>query len=454
MNSIKKNTCLSIPQKLFYAMGMLIVTLSPQIIVGWLIYFYSPPPDEGKACYVSLAALGIISFIGRIFDSVADPIVGYLSDRTKTRWGRRIPYIAVGTPLLAITFVLLWFPIDEHVSISNAVYLGVILSLFWILYTVVVAPYLSLLPEITPYREERITVSSYMGVFEVIGILIATLLAGYLIGKYSEGLVLLGIELGDGFKPMGIVIGFIILLSLYAVLIKTRETDFSEKKQVSFPFIKAISHSIKNPGFWPYILTCSFFRISIDMAVAAIPFLVKVLMGPEYPFGLSAEFLAGIFQGIIVIIAVFFFPLWWYLSIRYGKKVIFITGLFGMSLVLPLLFIVGETHFMPPWIQGLVIFLLASPWASVFLLLPRPILADIIDHDEELTGYRREAMYNGMEGLITKFAAGLATLIVSVLFHFFGNSAESPFGIRLSGPVAGIITLVGAMVFFKYPFKK
>jgi len=87
-------------------------------------------------------------------------------------------------------------------------------------------------------------------------------------------------------------------------------------------------------------------------------------------------------------------------------------------------------------------------------VLPRPMLADIIDHDEKLTGYRREAIYNGMEGLFSRSASGLGWVLCALLFDVFGKSADQPMGIYLIGPLAGFVALLAVLGFRKYPFRQ
>ena len=144
---------LGIGRTLAYAAGIIPGAYSPALIVGWLMYFYYP--GEGKGViYMSLGAFVAVQFIGRLMDSVSDPLVGYFSDKTKSRWGRRIPYIIFGTPFVAVTIALIWYPLTDHPSMANNLWLAGNLLVFWLAYTVVVAPHLSLLPEIAPEDRE------------------------------------------------------------------------------------------------------------------------------------------------------------------------------------------------------------------------------------------------------------------------------------------------------------
>ena len=87
-------------------------------------------------------------------------------------------------------------------------------------------------------------------------------------------------------------------------------------------------------------------------------------------------------------------------------------------------------------------------------MVTRPLLADVIDADEEITGLRREGVYNGMEGLIMKVAAGLGPLLAGIIFEIFGASRAHSLGIRICGPVAGACLVLAAFAFRRYPIEK
>ncbi|MCA9774208.1 MAG: MFS transporter, partial [Myxococcales bacterium] len=381
---------MTLREKWLYAAGNFGTSLLPTVFVGWTIYFYAPPPDEGMQAYVSLAAVGIITFLGRLVDAVADPIVGHWSDTSRSPRGRRIPFVLYGTPGLVLTFVLLWFPPVQGVSTANAVYLGVMMGAFWFFYTVVVAPYLSLLPEISTVLAERVSVSTYMAVFEVLSLIVGSLVVGPIVEFFSGGVTLGPVHFGDGFKIMGVLMGVIGGASFLMTGLTIRETPHHAGKDVTFPFAEAMSSTFRNPGFPPYLVTVSMFRVAIDVVVVSIPFLVKTVMR-------EGEAWAGVGQGLVVIVATMMFPAVTKLSEVWGKRKLMILGGAGFALVLPIMFTIGKWPMFSPLTQGMILFALAGIPTATLLVLPRPMLADVIDMDAARTGFRREAMYNGME---------------------------------------------------------
>lgn len=460
---------LTLFRRILYASGEMGVTLSPSIVVGWLLYFYTGQVDDAgnKVYLVGYGAFALINFVGRLVDSVADPFVGYVSDRYNTRWGRRIPWVVFGAPFLTLFSILLWYPPSDPGSWGNIFWLAFGLAGFWFFYTAVVAPYLSLLPEITYDNDERIETSSYMGYFDVLGMLIATVAIGILINQYKGGLDVGPFHFPDGYKFAGWIFGIAMMLFFWLSVLKVKEKPYTKSKQVPYKFWEAFGHCLKNPAFIPYVVSVSFFRVAIDVLVAMIPFMVIVVMG----FG---EDVAGYLQGGIIILSLPFFAMIYKISVKKGKKKVYLFSQLLFALVLPFLITMKSFPFfgwLADWLIKLFgagplgdgsivlihvccLFMFALiPIATIFVL-PRAMFADIVDLDAERTGYRREAMYNGMEGLITKFAAGLATVIAPLMLKYFGDTADNPGGIIYSGPVAGFLLFLGYLAFKKYPIEK
>jgi len=449
-----EGTALSKSEKAIYSLGNLPAALTTQMIEAWLVYFYCPPTTENLPIYASLTAIGVINLIGRIVDSLADPLIGHWSDKTKSRFGRRRPFILFGSPLLAVFFFMLWFPLTKGVSMLNNIYLGVTLCIFWFLYTAVVAPYLALLPEITPYLKERINTSAWVGVNEVLGRLIAYVGAGILINRLKGGITAhfagLSIHIPDGYKVMA-GIGALITIILYLLLVwKIKETPHSEKKEVPYSLWRALGETFKNNAFVPYIVVIAVFMLSSNMLIVITPYFGTQVMG-------VSEEIAGYLMGILLIVALFFFPAVSWAGGKFGKKPVFTICILWFSLLIfffPLAKLTGiQTG--ATKILGFVLFFIIAPPVSAMFVLQRPLLFDVMDYDEKITGFRREAMYEGAEGFCTKFALGISPVIVTQLMKFLGNTKDQPWGILLAGPLAGFFLLIALWYFWKkYPFTR
>ncbi len=480
--------CLSFWDKATYSIGEMGVSLSPAIVVGWLIYFYTGREIEngGTLMLVSAWGIAILGLFGRIIDSLADPLVGYYSDKWNSRWGRRIPWVVIGTPFLALFQILLWFPPESggigtvwyEISLNfyffkpflqitpNFVWVAVMASGFWFFYTVVVAPYLSLLPEITPYNKERIEVSESMAYMDVAAMLVGAFAVGALIEGFQNGLDLGFYRFENGYQVAGILLAVMFSAGFFVSITRIRERPFDAAKSVPFKFLEAMKESFANPPFVPYVISISFLRLAIDVFVVCIPFMVVNIMG-------LGETFAGALQGVIVLASALMF---WYvtrLSARIGKKKVLLMGLLGMGVAFGFLAFFEHFPFLGYLIAALLglfgvemsagmvsfahcvtlLLVCAFPVATI-MVLPRAVLCDVMDMDEERTGYRREAMYNGMEGLITKAAAGVAAFIVPLSNMYLGASKEAPWGVITAIVLAALFSIAGRAALKFYTIEK
>jgi GPH family glycoside/pentoside/hexuronide:cation symporter len=377
--------------------------------------------------------IGGVVFFGRIVDAIADPLVGYFSDKTKTRFGRRIPFIAVGTPFLITAFILIFHPPVATESVTNAIYLAVMMSFLWIFFTVVVAPYLALLPEIVSSRSERINLATYMAIFGILGLFVAFLGSAFLIDHF-------------GFRIMAIITGSVALVCFYVPVIFIRERPWSRAKEVGLSLTGAIRQCFRNKPFLYYVIGYVLMMMGISIGSAGAPFIVTVLMG-------AGEEWAGYALGMMTGMALLFFPVVNHLAKRLGKKFVYAASLLLFSILVAMFGTIGVFPF-PPFYYGLSLIVLVGVALSGFMAIGNAIIADVIDHDETITGFRREAMYFGVQGLLLKSGIGVSALILTLLLDVFGKTPAEPLGIMLAGPVAGIIAFIGFLVFLKYPFQK
>jgi len=150
--------------RLLYGAGYLSVALTTDVTLTWLMKCYRPDPTDPRwNVLASAAAFSLANIAGGIVDGLADPLVGFWSDRIRSRWGRRKPFIFIGAPFLALMFALVWMPPNPSVSVFNGVYLAATVALFYFCFTLVVCPYLAMLPEITAEPAERVRLTACQG---------------------------------------------------------------------------------------------------------------------------------------------------------------------------------------------------------------------------------------------------------------------------------------------------
>jgi GPH family glycoside/pentoside/hexuronide:cation symporter len=418
-----------------FAQGLL-----PIIVGSWLMYFYSPPEGEGQVLLLP-ATIGAIRMAERIIGAVLEPLVGHLSDRTRTRFGRRRPWMALGLPALLLSFVALWFPPAAGApdALPVVAHLAAALMVFYAAYTAVFAPYNALLPELARSSRERVGFSMGMALFEVLANVAGSAGAAPLVGLGSATVA--GIAFANGFQVLAVASAILALISVLPAL--TLSEPEHPPPDEAFGFLKAVSTSFRNRQFLHYgglMVAC---RVASMSAIIAVPYVGTQLMGLD-------EGQASLLLAVIIVVATLAFPVVGALANRVGKARVFRLGGVGFLLVLPFIGAIGLLPGLPVVAQGGLLFVLAGFPVATLFVLPRALLADIIDHDERLTGARREATYTGMSGVMEKVGEALATGMVGVLFQLFGNSAGQPMGLRLVGAAAAVFVALGLWAFAGY----
>jgi GPH family glycoside/pentoside/hexuronide:cation symporter len=429
---------------LAYASGTIGVEILAPILL-FLPYFYAPPADAGPGTtvYLSAATVGALLFVGRFLDGFAEPIVGYLSDRTRTRFGRRRPYVWLGTPVLCATYFALFHPpFGSGRPVATGVYLCLVNTLYWCAFTAVVQPYLALLPEVAATTEERTRISVWMTAFTILVQIAANLVVGEVIADLRGGGELLGFRFENGYTPQVLLYAALAVIFFAVATAAVRERPEPDGRPDPLSFRASIAESVRNPAFLPLVAPMSVFLIGVNLISTAVPYLSRSVLGASEAE--ASRGLALLYAGVALAL-----PFLGRAVERFGAKRLYSVSLLAMSLGFAALPAVGwSAH--PVAAYYAVTFVLGVPVAGL-LVLGRVLISDVIDEDERRTGLRREAMYFGMQGLLTKVSFGVGPLLATQLFAWFGNTAERPLGVLLCGPVAALLGLAGWRAFRHYP---
>lgn len=425
-----------------YGLASLGSALPSLILTSWILYFYSPPAGEG-ALLLSAGLIGAIRVGERLLGAAIEPVIGHLSDKTNTRLGRRRPWIIVGAPLMAASFVAIWFPPAGLPTNDPRVVLhfSACIVLFWASYTATVSPYLALLPELASDDAGRVRLSTWLAVFEVAANVVGGIGAGWLIGQGATRL--LGVQLTDGYQLTGVVVGALGLACFVPMIVLVREPPRTAAHEVTLSWLAAARTTLANPRFLPYAGAVGGYKMATASAVIGVPFLATQLMGVD-------EQTAGVMLAVIIVNALLVFPLVGRWSRRHGPARVFGWGGLGFLVVLPLMGTIGLVPGLSPVVHGVVLFALAGFPVACVLVLPRALLAQVIDDDVRATGIQREAMYNGMSGVVEKAGDAVSVAMVGVLFDQLGSSAGQALGLRLLGTGAAAGVLIGLFSLRRY----
>ena len=422
----------------------------------WLFFFLITP--QGGSSIPAIPSLnlglfqlettlfaGILLTAGRVIEALDDPIIGWWSDRTRSRWGRRLPFVLFSTPFYALFFWLLWLSPGGDATAVNAVYIFVVLELFFLSSTLSGGPYESLLPEIARSHRDRMSIVAWQLYFGLLGAVLGLALTGV-------------IKDAVGFQLMGAAVAIAGLAFRYLGLMGVWRHAPRDTPPAQIALKAAFTATLKNKQFLYFLPTFVFFQLAVAMVIAWLPFFVDAVLGEVQllswlPFVGGKSLGQGALTSLMGIAAVLgmsvgaFFL--WRLSDTRTKRWVYSLSLLGTALFLPMLVFAGFIPGVPKLVQAMVIaFLVGFPMAGVNLL-PKAITADITDYDELLTGHRREGVFYATQNLFEKIGSSLSPLVLGAVF-LLGRTAEDPLGIRMVGPVAGLLAFLGFWLFRGY----
>jgi GPH family glycoside/pentoside/hexuronide:cation symporter len=424
----------SIKVDVFYSMITLGSTTIWTFLNGWLFYFYLPPQSEGTVL-VPAALFGGAMFANRVIDAIIDPPIGYLSDRTRSRWGRRLPFMAASALPMLFFFVLLWTPPVQGESLWNLVYLLVLLELYNVAYSFLQIPYSALLPEVAVTDHHRVRVSAWGAGAQMV----ATILGGF---------VGWGIE-RTGYLRTAAVYAVAMLPFFYLphlVLSERPERQIAVTERMGFR--QSFSITFRNRAFRVYTGTWALYWGAMTLIAAAVPYIVT-----EICLLTKAETIYFYLSAVLVSLVCY--PLITWLSTRLGKWRIYTASLLASAVALAGLVLIGEWLPVALKFQGIAWMVLEAIVLSGALVLSPALAAEVTDYDEQLTGQRREGAYYASWGLLDNLVSGAASALVPLLL-LLGRSRSDlhgPLGVRMIGLVSGVMMLAAFFVFLRYPLR-
>ena len=368
----------SLSKKLAYAFGMFGVALSYQAFIGWIQFYYL---DVLRMAPLAMTAAWVIFTVWNVFN---DPIAGQLSDRTRTRWGRRIPWILGLSIPIGLSFYILWVPPHSFVARGGQMwsalwwYFLAVLLLFDTFWSAITINYVALFPEMYPDQGQRASVSAWRQAFAIVALILAV--------TFTK-------EIADtvGWGVMGMLLGGLTTLAFLISLLGSRERG-RHHEEPEVPFRQALRYTYENRSFRWFLLMNLMVEFTLLVLPAVVPLYAKYVLGETD--GLRQ----GLLSGAAFLVAVPSFVLWSWAAKRWGtrKSLMAAMVLFGLLLT-PLLLVQSYP-------QAMATTAALGVGLAGLLMLRDILLADVIDEDSLVAETRREGMYFGMNGFVIRAA--------------------------------------------------
>jgi glycoside/pentoside/hexuronide:cation symporter, GPH family len=451
-----KTEKLNFATKLAYGAGDLGPAITANLLAFFLLFFFT------NVAGLNPGLAGSILLVSKVWDAINDPIVGLLSDRTRSRWGRRLPWMLFGAIPFGVFFFLQWIvPTTDQWGLFW--YYVAIAICFNSFYTAVNLPYTALTPELTQDYNERTSLNSFRFTFSIGGSILSLIIAQIIFAAIKPGVGADNLR----YMVLGGVCAVLSVLPLYWCVFGTRDRvlakeaerlahQASQPAEVTIPFMTQLRIVLSNRPFL-YVIGiyfCSWLAVQITASI--IPYFVVNWMKLS-----DADFI----QVTIAVqgTALFMLYVWTAVSDRFGKRAVYFMGS-GLWIVAQ-----GGLFFLQPGQVGLmyVLAVMAGFGVSTAYLIPWSMVPDVTELDELQTGQRREGIFYAFMVLLQKIGLAVALFLLGQALAWSGfmervAGQPSPIqpeaalmAIRIAiGPLPTLALIGGLVLAYFYPITR
>ncbi|WP_223692380.1 MFS transporter [Leifsonia poae] len=410
------------------------IQLMAQTFSAFVVFFYADQlkvPAEWVAG--AMVAHGILN-------ALLNPLVGAVSDRRWTRWGRRVPWIALGIGPMIVAFVLIWMPPAGLDAAGLLVWFLVIVAVYDVTVVVVVLNVSALFPEIFRSTRERARGNTPRQLFGLVGMILGTAGAPLLYGTI-------------GWAGMALALGVVCLgffaWSLAGMVERPVDREAVRAREAALPWRAQLAYTFGNRAFVTYVLGSLFVQSSTSIIIASVPFYVRYSLNE--PQTASTPILAAIFLAAVPAIVG-----WSWVVRRSSPR----TALLWAVAVYA---VASLAYLFPAGMLGAVLVGLGvGVGVGGVLQLLEVALAQVIDDDEKRTGLRREGIYFGANGFVVRGSVIVQAVAVAWVLTASGydpaagdhQAAAVDGGVRLlMGVLPAVAAALGWICFWAYPLR-
>lgn len=413
---------LNLKTKLGYGVGEISKEIPGSILVFFLLFFFT------DVVGLSPGLAGSVLLVGKVWDAINDPLVGWLSDRTQSRWGRRFPWMLWGAVPLGVSFWMLWLipPFTSQGQLFT--YYTFVLFLFYAALTVVAVPHSTLAAELTQTYDQRTQLVSFKSAFSIGSSILGLIIAQIIFAMVTD--------VGQRYAWLGGICGAIVIAAVYGCVWATYHRFWQLQRVRAEP----ISHrsmgqqirSILKIRPFLYLMGVYFCSwVGLQATAAILPYFVINCM--ELSDQHFTQMILAV-QGTALIMMFFWSPI----GQRIGKRAVYCWGIPLTMVALMGLFLLKPGQI--GWMYGLGV--LAGMGLSTAYLVPWSMLPDVIDLDELQTGQRREGIFCGLMVQLQKLGTALSIFMVGKILERAGYLSQgNGNGLAITQPDSALVAI-------------
>ncbi|MEN6570458.1 MAG: glycoside-pentoside-hexuronide (GPH):cation symporter [Anaerolineaceae bacterium] len=407
----------------------------------------------------------IAALVSTLWDAINDPLVGSISDKVRTRWGRRRPFLLFFSIPFAAAFIILWWapPWKSQIALTITVTLAYMLA--DTIQTLVTVPYLALTPELAAEYDQRTSLTSYRMFFNLMASLATAVAAPIIVDAALKS----GAGTQRGYMIVAALFGGLAALPFLLIFFRIKERPLDQEEIVERVNLQeTIRILINNAPFrfatGIYVLNW----ISFDLVSLMLPYFLIYWINSGNMItqinllGMNIS-LTSVVLGVLLIVAVAAIPVWSAIAQKFSKRWAYIVGMVFWIIVQLVIFSIQ-----PGQITTIIILAaLAGLSVSTAHIMPEAIFPDVIDWDEFRSHKRREGTYYGAVSFLRKLSSAAAIFLALQILGWFGyqappknallfaQSAQTVTAIRfLTGPVVAVLLLTAIFIAWRYPLSR
>lgn len=429
---------LSLGYKIVWGLAALGTSLVSGTYAALLPIFYQD--------YLGLHAgyIAVASAVYAVWNALNDPIFGYITDSTRSRYGRRIPYMRFTAPFLALTFILVWMPPRHAGPVALFWWMLATMLLYDTCYTIIGLVYSALLPEVTESDAERNHLQISASIFGLLGFLVGFIVPEMFRPKAGTTPSFLPLQVSM------VVLGVVSALFILATTLKVRERPEFYRVDQPLPLGKAIRYTFTSKSFL-ILVAQNFMSILMQALVTGMLFYMADYVLKTSALPLLAAVFVPLFLGV---------PMTPLIRRRLGVVGAQQAMLLLAGVALALIAVVPNS--LIPLCLAVAGFGLAGPQT-----LTNVLFAQVADEDELRSGVRREGAFFGVNALLTKPAQSVALILIASILEATGfipreatggqivpQPDSAIFGIKaLAGLIPGLALILGAFLLRWFPLR-
>jgi GPH family glycoside/pentoside/hexuronide:cation symporter len=424
---------LSIREKLGFGVFDLGGNMMFSVMGFWCLHYLT------DVAGLAAALAGFALMIGKVWDAVTDPVMGFISDRTRTPLGRRRPYLAAGAVPMGLVFWFFFTVPEVSSQTALALWAALALILFNTFSTILNVPYSSITPELTGDYHEQSSLNGFRFGFAVFGTIIGAAAVQPLVGLFPNP--------RQGFSMTGLILGGLVALTSLLTFFGTREKKTARSELPPESILKTYRAVFSNKPFVILVAAYMLHITALTLLQGIIIYYTKYIY--------NNEAVASPAMALLLVVAMVFIPVSVLVSKKIGKRAVYQICFVILAVATFVIFFLGH-------VLGIRFFFALMVFAGIGVgfnyVAPFAMVPDTVTYDELRTGRRKEGAYYGIWTFFSKIGTSLAMLLSGLILQAGGyiaggaQSGKTLFAIRIIiGPVPAVIFIGAALLMRFYP---